>query len=196
MPELKGVPGLLSSTQEVGTPSTFVFLKRMNTSLIVAGCSGAVTQQRSFATLFAEVAALLVNTSHQQRQGLHPDSPIWHNNLLLRVFSTISKGSAHLQIKTPTGTALLCPGCGWNMTPVFHSDLPAHFHGAGTALLGLAPSTLSPQRSLLLWGLLGRSGGKRSRHHPEHIPLHTPSCSTSLEGIPLGAGCPAPAKGH
>lgn len=123
-------------------------------------------------------------------------TPVRHNNLLLRVFSTISKGSAHLQIKTPTGTALLCPGCGWNMTPVPHSDLPAHFHGAGTALLGLAPSTLSPQRSLLLWGLLGRSGEKRSRHHPEHIPPHTPSCSTSLEGIPLGAGCPAPAKGH
>lgn len=56
------------------------------------------------------------------------------------------------------------------MTPVPHSDLPALFFRAGRALLGLALSTLSPQHSLLLWDLLGRGGGKRSRPHPEHIP--------------------------
>lgn len=66
---------LISSNQDMGTHFSFVFLKTINTSLIKAGCSRAVTQQGSSATPFAKVAALLVKTTHQQSQDLPPDSP-------------------------------------------------------------------------------------------------------------------------
>lgn len=104
---------LISSNQDVGTHFSFVFLKTINTSLIKAGCSRAVTQQ-CHPVCQGHCPPCKHHTPTEPRFAPRV-TPVWHNKLLLRVFSTISKGSAHLQIKT-TGTALLCPGCGWNMT--------------------------------------------------------------------------------
>ena len=134
---------------------------------------------------------------HQQRPRFAPRfSPAWHSVLLPKVFSTISKGTAHLQIKTSAGAAAWCPGWGWNMIPMPHSDLPDLSWRAGLALLGLAQSTLSLQRSPSQGHLPGRSRGNRTKPRLERLPpTATPSCCTSLEEIPHGAGCPALARG-